>query len=84
MNITCPYCDSKNQEVEPLRRTPDYWLSGTCDNCERDFSYDSRADLFFDDDGTELPRFKKIDLEETDFIAEQAWENTQENNLDNS
>ena len=48
--ITCPYCKAKNQDAEDLGNHPDY-LSGTCSECERDFSLSVMSEQYFNENG---------------------------------
>lgn len=46
----CPYCKSPEQEVEDLGDHPAF-LSGTCSECNRDFSVNIMLEEFYDEKG---------------------------------
>ena len=48
--LTCPYCKAADQEGEDLGDHPCY-LSATCSECERNFSYDSMREEYYDEKG---------------------------------
>ena len=51
--ISCPYCKAKNQVMEDLGDHPAF-LSGTCDSCLKDFSYDWVREEYFDGEGDKI------------------------------
>ena len=56
--IRCPYCGARDQEAEDLGDHPSY-LSGTCSECNKDFSLDVMSEEYFDDKGNKIPERKK-------------------------
>ena len=50
IDIECPYCKKDEQQVEDLGDSPAY-LSGTCWNCNKDFSVNVYTDEYYDDKG---------------------------------
>ena len=51
MDIKCPYCGAPDDgQVEDLGDHPNY-LSGTCGECERDYSVDTAQEIYYDEQG---------------------------------
>jgi predicted nucleic acid binding AN1-type Zn finger protein len=46
----CPYCKAEGQEAEDLGDHPAY-LSGTCEECGKDFSVNTYLMEFYDNKG---------------------------------
>ena len=51
--IICPYCKARNQEAEDLGDHPSY-LSGTCSECNRDFSLDVHREEYYNEKGDKI------------------------------
>ena len=49
-SLRCPYCKAKDQEGEDLGDHPAF-LSGTCTECGKDFSYDSWREEYYNEKG---------------------------------
>ena len=58
IDITCPYCGKAGQELEDAGDHPAY-LSGTCWNCDKDFSVNVYTDEYFDNKGNRFPEPKE-------------------------
>jgi uncharacterized Zn finger protein len=50
MDIKCPYCGDKEQEVEDLGDSPVY-LSGECGECWKMYSVDVNREEYYDEGG---------------------------------
>lgn len=52
-DIECPYCHAKDQEAEDLGDHPSF-LSGTCFECNKDFSFDTVREEYYDEKGNTI------------------------------